>query len=113
MAAAGHVVDASLKNSYTRYVADQKSKRPKPLPFFPLAPIPEMPVETDSLQRAVNDADVALITLGRNSGEFSDRKLENDFLLSVTEQALIKNIADALSCEGEEGDRGAERGWRN
>lgn len=98
---AGHLVDASLKNVYAQYVAAQKSKRPpQPLPFLPQPPIPEMPLETHVLQKAVNDADVALITLGRNSGEFSDRKVENDFTLSATEQALLKSVSEAFHALG-------------
>jgi hypothetical protein len=31
---------------------------------------------------------VAVITLGRNAGEGSDRKVENDFTLSPVEQAV-------------------------
>lgn len=101
LAAAGHVVDASLKTGYLHYITDQKSKRPKPLiPFFPPPPIPEMPVEINILQKAASDLDVALITLGRNSGEFSDRKIENDFMLSATEQALVKNVSEAFHAKG-------------
>jgi beta-glucosidase len=96
LTAAGHVIDASLTTLYTRYIADQKSKRPRPLPFFPPRPIPEMPLETDVLQKTVSDADVAVITLGRNSGEFSDRKVESDFMLSDTELALVKNVSEAF-----------------
>jgi beta-glucosidase len=92
----GFVVDASLKNTYTQYIAEQKLKRPRTPTFMPQTPIPELPVQTDSLQKAVADADVALITLGRNSGEFSDRKVENDFMLSATEQALVKNVSEAF-----------------
>lgn len=96
LVAAGHIVDSPLKNLYTRYIADQKSKRPQPRPFFLPPPIPEMPVKPDILQKAANESDVALITLGRNSGEFSDRQVENDFLLSATEHALIKNVSEAF-----------------
>jgi beta-glucosidase len=96
LAAAGYQVEASLKSSYSNYLVEQKTKRPKPQPFFPPATIQEMPVETDSLQKVSSEADVALITLGRNSGEFSDRKVENDFTLSAREQDLIKSVSDAF-----------------
>lgn len=99
LVAAGHVVDASLRSSYTDYIADQRSHRPKPRPFSVPPPIPELPVETNSVQKSVVDADVALITLGRISGEFSDRKVEDDFLLSATEQTLIKNISAAFHAQ--------------
>ena len=40
--------------------------------------------------------ELALITIGRNSGEFSDRKRENDFDLSAAEKKLIQDISDAF-----------------
>src|SRR5205814_3370961 len=64
--------------------------------IVPHAPIPEMPVESIDLQKKAHDDDVALITIGRSSGEFSDRKVENDFTLSSAEQTLIKAVADAF-----------------
>jgi beta-glucosidase len=91
---AGYVVDAGLKESYTQYVADQKAKRPKPPPFFPPEPIAEMPVDTNNVESAANETDVALITLGRNSGEFMDRKVKNDFDLSAAEKNLIQSVSD-------------------
>lgn len=98
---AGYALDASLKNIYTQYITDQKSKRPQPqFSFFLPPPIPEMPVEAGSVQQKADEADVAVITIGRNSGEFSDRAEENDFTLSAAEQALIKNVADAFHAKG-------------
>ncbi len=98
---AGYNVNAYLKNAYTTYINEQKSKRPKPRFFFMLPPpIPELIIDHNNLQQQVNDADVAIITLGRNAGEGADRKLENDFNISDTEHILIKNIATAFHAKG-------------
>ena len=101
LSTAGYVLDAKQKNVYIQYIAEQKQKRPKPLmSFFLPPPIPEMPVEAKDVQQKAGEADVAVITLGRNSGEFSDRKVENDFTLSGTEQGLIKTVADTFHAKG-------------
>jgi beta-glucosidase len=98
---AGYNVNAPLKNTYSTYIADQKAKRPKPRFFFMLPPpIPELILDDNTLQQEANDADVAVITLGRNAGEGADRKVENDFNLSDTEHILIKSIATAFHSKG-------------
>jgi beta-glucosidase len=101
LAAAGFALDNSLKKTYTDYIAEQKLKRPKPQMAFMLPPpIPEMPVEAGSIEQKASEADVAIITIGRNAGEFSDRKVENDFTLSTSEQSLISRVADAFHAKG-------------
>ena len=100
LAEAGFALDASLKETYARYIADQKAKRPPTLPFFPPAPIAEMPVETSLIGQQADAADAAIITIGRNSGEFLDRRVDGDFTLSATEQALIKDVSDAFRAKG-------------
>ncbi|HEX4372413.1 MAG TPA: glycoside hydrolase family 3 protein, partial [Puia sp.] len=98
---AGYNVNAPLKNTYSTYLSEQKAKRPKPRFFFMLPPpIPELIVDENTLQQEANDADVAIITLGRNAGEGADRKVENDFNLSDTEHIIIKNIATAFHAKG-------------
>jgi beta-glucosidase len=97
---AGYNVNAPLKNAYSTYLSDQKAKRPKPRFFVLPPPIPELPIDDNTLQQEANDADVAVITLGRNAGEGADRKVENDFNLSDTEHILIKSIATAFHAKG-------------
>ncbi|HLY71755.1 MAG TPA: glycoside hydrolase family 3 protein [Puia sp.] len=98
---AGYSINASLKNAYLTHIADQKAKRPKPRFFFMLPPpIPELMIDDQILQTEANEADIAVITLGRNAGEGSDRKVENDFNLSDTEHILIKSIASAFHGKG-------------
>jgi beta-glucosidase len=101
LAAAGHALDASLKETYAGYIADQQAKRPKsPLPFLLPPPIPELPVEAAGVARKAGEADAALITIGRNSGEFADRGVGGDFTLSETEQALVRTVSDAFRAQG-------------
>lgn len=44
--------------------------------------------------------DIAVVTIGRNSCEFADRKLERDFTFSDTEKELIKNVSESFHVKG-------------
>jgi beta-glucosidase len=93
LASAGFTFDHSLKQEYAKFIAEEKAKRPK-VPWILLPPpIAEMPVESDRLQQLANEADIAIVTVGRNSGEFSDRKMEDDFTLTPAERKLIENVS--------------------
>jgi beta-glucosidase len=100
LAEAGFGLDEKLKQTYKQFIADQKARRPKAAPFMMPAPIAEMPIDNERLQQLANDANVAIFTLGRNSGEFADRRVENDFNLSTTEHALLENLAKAFHAKG-------------
>ena len=96
---AGFSIDEPLKQSYTAFITDKKAKRPK-VPWFMLPPpIPEMPVAAERLPKLAADAGIAVVTLGRNSGEFADRTIENDFTLSSVEQSLIEDVATAFHAQ--------------
>jgi beta-glucosidase len=101
MAAAGYAVETSLQGDYRSYIADQKAQRPpQPLPFFPSPPIPELRVQPDRIQQLPREVDVAIITIGRNAGEFTDRELDDDFLLSDIEHELIRDVSRAFHTAG-------------
>ena len=100
LSSAGFTFDNTLKQSYTKFIAEEKTKRPK-VPWFLLPPpIPEMPVETERLQQLANASDVAIITIGRNSGEFSDRNVGDDFTLSQAERTFIENVSKVFHAQG-------------
>jgi beta-glucosidase len=61
--------------------------------FMPQEPIPEMTLDEEVIRVTAGRTDLALITIGRNSGEFRDRTVE-DFYLSETEQDLIRKVSD-------------------
>ncbi|HBG54572.1 MAG TPA: glycosyl hydrolase, partial [Rikenellaceae bacterium] len=60
----------------------------------------EMDPGTTAIARAVEENQAALITLGRRTGEFSDRKMEGDYLLTPTEKELIDNVSKAFRDAG-------------
>lgn len=97
---AGYKVDNDLKSSYEKYLSDYKAAHPKK-GFFEefMNPTPrpaELDIDAATINKRAAAADIALITIGRNAGEGADRKVANDFNLTVAEQALIKNIATAF-----------------
>ena len=99
---AGLQVNASLLNAYPPYIAGVKSKRPKTgrMMFMSPPPIPQLVIADNDLQQDAADADIAVITLGRNAGEGADRKLPEDYYLSDAEKGLIKNVSDAFHAKG-------------
>lgn len=100
---AGYKVDLSLQPRYAQHIADENKRNANPNPFynqfFPLPRPAEMIPTEAEMQAAVNQNDLALITLGRLSGEFLDRT-PADFNLRSEEMALINQVADAFHKAG-------------
>lgn len=97
---AGYLLDQSLQTSYKDYIAHEKSVLPKQKFILqPPAVIPEMAVNTSVIKKASLQDEVAVITIGRNSGEGVDRKLSS-FYLTQQEKDLIKNVSDVFHAAG-------------
>lgn len=60
---------------------------------------PEYSLDKAAIENVVKSTDVAIITIGRNAGEGSDRKV-SDFSLSNTEVNLIKNVSEIYHATG-------------
>ena len=60
----------------------------------------EMPIGRRMIEHEVKEADVAIITLGRQAGEGVDRDAEREFFLQADEQELIKNVSEIFHAEG-------------
>lgn len=101
LSAAGYTVDRTLQTAYQPYLLKERAKAPKPQYFFSLpAVLPEMQVSSEAIGHSADENDVAIITIGRNAGEFQDRALENDFTLSNGEKGLIDNVTKAFHRSG-------------
>lgn len=97
---AGLSVDEELRLVYSNYVAAEKAKQPKKN-FFeefmnPTPRIRELTITDEMVNKKAGEADIALITIGRNAGEGSDRKVESNFNLTVAEKELITKVATAF-----------------
>ena len=103
----GYTVSEELKTAYESYLADAKKKTeaaleeqakkdPKNAMLVKFLPQP-LPAEklfsADELAKQAETADIAVITLGRLSGEFLDRKVA-DFNLSDSERQLLQQVCD-------------------
>ncbi|MEQ1675773.1 MAG: glycoside hydrolase family 3 C-terminal domain-containing protein [Chitinophagaceae bacterium] len=101
---AGYQLDEEIKTGYTNYLDAYNKANPKKN-FFqeimnPTPAAPEFDAYKNILDKKAAETDVALITIGRNAGEFRDRKKDNDFYLSDAEKALIHNVAAAYHAKG-------------
>lgn len=94
---AGFVVLEALKSPYLNYI--DKAKASVAPPAFDLAPVrrvPEWLPPVKLIRQAASMTDVGVITLGRSSGEFADRRVDNDFNLTKEEQTLLKQVCEAF-----------------
>ena len=101
---AGYQIDEALKADYEQYIeAENKKNTPdSSQPFSRFMPVPrptELIPTTKVLSEQVAKADVALVTLGRTSGEFVDRNV-SDFELSEEELQLLKSVSQAFHAAG-------------
>ena len=102
---ANYTLSEDLKKIYENYIEAEKEKN-KPDSSYPLAAFLSLPgtkefVPTPALISAqAKKSDVALITIGRNSGEFADRQIDDDFNLTSDEKYLIEQVTKAFRSEG-------------
>ena len=57
---------------------------------------PELIPSEEQLEQITSSAEMAIITIGRNSGEGFDRAEEDDFLLTSDEQGLIRSVCESF-----------------
>ena len=111
----GYTVSDELKSAYEKYITDCKEARKKEIEemakkdkqaammasFLPGALPAEKQFTVEEITAQANVADIAIITLGRISGEFLDRK-SSDFNLSDSERNLIQQVCDVYHKAGKQ-----------
>ena len=68
--------------------------------FWGKAPLPELSVSRPIINVQAQESDLAIITLGRQAGEGSDRQEEGDFTLTDVERQLITDVCNAFHLAG-------------
>lgn len=101
---AGYETDQQLKADYERHIAAEKKllegkSKGKYSAYMPVILPEEMKVDEKRLSSLAESMDVALITIGRGSGEFLDRESSN-FTLSAKNLQLIKDVCKAFHAAG-------------
>lgn len=94
-------LDSTLKTFYTDFYAANKKSTTDSFGVSTVVTCAEADVSaTDIATYAAND-DIAVISLGRNSGEGADRtNTAGDYQLTDTETNLITNVATAFHAQG-------------
>ncbi|WP_163718653.1 glycoside hydrolase family 3 C-terminal domain-containing protein [Mangrovibacterium lignilyticum] len=104
LSSVGYTVQEDLKDLYEKYKAYQRAKIDSETEFhswFKGKPVlPEMPVSKLFIGKRAEDSDIAVVTIGRNAGEGGDRKIPNDFNITVEERALLNDVCDAFHTAG-------------
>jgi beta-glucosidase len=111
----GYTVSDEIKTAYEKYIADAKEARKKAIEemakkdkqaamlasFMPGTLPAEKQFTAEELAAQANVADVAIITIGRISGEFLDRK-QADFNLNESEMKLIQQVCEVYHKAGKQ-----------
>ncbi len=98
---AGFNVDESKKEEYLKHIAKEAEAFKASLgndqlaAFYPVPRPSELVPDKKELAEAVKNNDIAIITIGRNSGEFFDRT-SADFVLSPSERKLMETVSLAF-----------------
>ena len=90
----GYHLDAELKHEYESYIKAELEKiDPKKYNHVTPPRISELKLSDELLRKKARESDIAMVTLGRNSGEYTDRKVSNDFNLCPDELKMLKKVS--------------------
>ena len=97
---AGLKVNTKLANLYKSY-KDYQTSLTAAAParggwFWGKAVLPELAVSRPIINVQAQESDLAIITLGRQAGEGSDRQVDDDFTLTDVERQLITDVCNAF-----------------
>ena len=100
---AGYSLNKDLQDVYAPYISkitiQENDRRSKEGPLSSGVKIPEMSLDKALCSKVAETATVALITIGRSSGEGYDRDLDGDFNLSQVEMDMINNVSEAFHAQ--------------
>ena len=99
----GYTINKVAKKTYQDHKAanEEAFKKPEGINamFSPFTP-PQIEYTDALMQDIVNSSDVAVVTIGRNSGEGGDRVVKDDWLLSQLEEEMLNKTTEAFHKAG-------------
>ena len=102
---AGFVINDTLRGVYQKYKefalleAEAEMGYLSTNSFFPRPRVKEPQLGKNTYMFAAQNNDLAIVTVGRSSGEFGDRTFE-DFDINEDEEAMLKNTYEAFHQQG-------------
>ena len=102
---AGFTLVEDIKDFNQKYVDFQKintrlNSTNGPSILLGDAKMPEAPLSREVINAQVDKSDLAIVVIGRNSGESADRRVDDDFNLTATERQLITDVTAAYHLAG-------------
>jgi beta-glucosidase len=102
----GYQIDNELQRRYNAHIRQDKEVHPEgKTTIFAGAPrlIPELDFTQELIEKSAKETDIAILTIGRNSGKGADRSIEDNFNLSKQKQEIkeiIAKLSKAFHAEG-------------
>ncbi len=103
LANAGFVINEAASKLFEAHKSENAKEFKKPegmaammAPYTP----PEMNLSSAQVRQVAGTADMAIVTLGRNSGEGADRREKDDFLLSAVEKEMLRTVCEIFHASG-------------
>ncbi len=96
----GFTLDESLAAIYRKYLKKNMPRKTITSGMLGSPAAPEMPLSRATVESAAENADVAILTLSRQAGEGGDRKLKDDFLLTVPETRMLVDVSEVFHARG-------------
>ena len=101
---AGLTIDAGLQQTYEAYIAAEKAKKPAYKNWMeaiiPKSLMPEMPLAQVDLAATAQANDLAIVTIGKTSGECADRHLADNYGLTAAELRMVSEVCNAFHAQG-------------
>lgn len=98
----GYNVDSTFTDTYKTHIDAENERNhfnsPNAVLYTAKRPVEIIP-DAKKLKAQAEKTDIALVTIGRNSGEFLDRSVA-DFSLSAEEQQLVSNVCKTFHAAG-------------
>lgn len=89
---AGFIINKKLQEAYESY----KEHRNKVNRLGDNRKLEEMSLSRRAIESLAADNDIAIVTIGRQAGEASDRQIDNDFNMTAVERVMLENICNAF-----------------